>query len=762
MRFKTALLNNIIVIISFITLVSCSSSDKSVNIDNYNESVQQVEVLYNQNNDSALYFAEQAIRYATNGIELIVPLKYKALITAINGNVNTSIDLFNEALMLAEGEDQLELTNELLILIGEQYYNKGNYDKALEYFIKAQRISTKNNFQCLEALCLHYFGKYYHTIGDFNKSIEYYEHSYLLATQCNLTDLLISLSIKIGKHYETLGNYVKALENYIHAEKLMAGTTDLVLIATNYNHLGNIYHLMNDIDKAFEYHKNSLHIRETLGYPEGVAKSLKNLGELYESVDQPDSAIFCYRKSLELCEEIQYTKGKIKALTNLGRIYWNLQKSSDALELIKQSNELSNSVGYVKGIVRSGNELANIYIDLNKLTLAEKHLLNNIRIGTSEDLRIYLRTSYEMLYRLNILKLNYHKATQYVDALNELNYYFYNEERNKQLAQIQIKYQAEKKEQQNLILIKENEIKSLSIQKKNQLIILYSVISLLLVFGFILIYTRFIKKSRDNKELSELNEKIDSQNKKLKKLNKALNKSNYEKDKLFSIISHELRNPLYWSKNLVEILTKQLDSMNKSTLKKTLSALEESSKTTYHLMDNLLNWSKSQINRVTIQPQRHGVANLVNEVTRYFMGLTQQRRLTIINQVPESIIAYADPDSTRIIIRNLLSNAIKFTPEGGTIRILASTNNGYYKISVIDTGIGIEQAKMKKLFNQHESISSISLLKEKGNGLGLLLCKDLAERNKGKIWIEKSNEQGTEIVFILPSVFEYKNNCTRD
>src|SRR5262249_50676802 len=155
----------------------------------------------------------------------------------------------------------------------------------------------------------------------------------------------------------------------------------------------------------------------------------------------------------------------------------------------------------------------------------------------------------------------------------------------------------------------------------------------------------------------------------LEKLNKELAQMSKEKDKLFSIISHELRNPLYWLQNLAEALSQKYPTMSPEKIKKTLSSLDESAKNVYHLMDNLLYWSRSKLNRIHPRKASYNLQALVCETTQMYESFLKQKEIALQNYILNNTNIYADPNLFSCVVRNLISNAIKYTPNEGFINI---------------------------------------------------------------------------------------------
>ncbi|MBW6536634.1 MAG: PAS domain-containing sensor histidine kinase [Mariniphaga sp.] len=226
---------------------------------------------------------------------------------------------------------------------------------------------------------------------------------------------------------------------------------------------------------------------------------------------------------------------------------------------------------------------------------------------------------------------------------------------------------------------------------------------------------------------------------------------NATKDKLFSIIGHDLKGPINNILGFSELIDQNFENFSEQEVKQYIKLIYKSSITVTDLLENLLTWSRAQRNILTVSP--HTVAFYFT-VEKCFGQLIQnalQKEIRLKNKVHPETVVYADEEMITTIIRNLVSNAIKFTNRGGTISVITKSSPEQVVIGIKDTGIGIAPEIMSQLFQPNENHTSLGTEGEKGTGLGLIICKDLVEKNNGKIWAEISPEQGTTFWLKLPA-----------
>lgn len=236
----------------------------------------------------------------------------------------------------------------------------------------------------------------------------------------------------------------------------------------------------------------------------------------------------------------------------------------------------------------------------------------------------------------------------------------------------------------------------------------------------------------------------------LKLQNDELQKLNATKDRFFSIVAHDLKNPLGAIRDLTSSLSESYDDFSEEEKKDFLNEMKNSSKTLYELLENLLTWSRSQRNLIQYTPDFFLLDFVVKNCVSTLSLIAEKKQIQLIDNVPEGFEVFADANMVTTIIRNLISNALKFTPDGGTITIKSTIEAGFAKISVADTGVGISPENQKKLFRIDSAFTTKGTANEAGTGLGLILCQEFVERLGGTIAVESELGKGTTFFFTLP------------
>jgi len=254
-------------------------------------------------------------------------------------------------------------------------------------------------------------------------------------------------------------------------------------------------------------------------------------------------------------------------------------------------------------------------------------------------------------------------------------------------------------------------------------------------------------------------EKLVKAKKLAEKQNKKLKNLNAQKDKFFSIIAHDLKSPFNSILGFSSLLTEQIKEKNYDGVEEYAKIIEMSSNRAIDLLMNLMEWSRSQTGRMEFNPEHFEMINLIDEVILLFDDIAAQKNISInTNKFPSNALIFADKDMTKTILRNLISNAIKFTHTGGEIIILTDENKKELTVSVSDNGIGISKSKLKTIFLIGENHTTSGTNKEKGTGLGLILCKEFVEIQEGNIWTESEQGKGSTFYFTLPKEAKTKEN----
>ena len=235
----------------------------------------------------------------------------------------------------------------------------------------------------------------------------------------------------------------------------------------------------------------------------------------------------------------------------------------------------------------------------------------------------------------------------------------------------------------------------------------------------------------------------------LVKSEKKLREANATKDKFFSIIAHDLKNPFNSIVGFSDLLLKNIDKYDKDKILNFVKNINNSSKQAFILLENLLLWARSQSGNIEFYPTKNNLKNIIQENILLAENQANNKEIQIENHITDDYFVFCDKNMINTVIRNLLTNAVKFTTNKGKITTAIKLIENNYEVTISDTGVGISPENIDKLFRIDSKHQTLGTADEKGTGLGLILCKEFIEKHKGKIWAESEKGKGSDFKFTL-------------
>jgi len=262
-------------------------------------------------------------------------------------------------------------------------------------------------------------------------------------------------------------------------------------------------------------------------------------------------------------------------------------------------------------------------------------------------------------------------------------------------------------------------------------------------------------------ELQETNRMLKQEIEERKKVENALIESeqklqdaNASKNKFFSIIAHDLRNPFNAVIGFSNFLKENLGDLSASEIDEYTGYINESANHAFVLLNNLLEWARSQTDMISYSPEKIDVTGVIESTLAILSGEALKKNVTVVNEVPGKVWSLADNNMVSTVFRNLISNAIKFTDSGGRVSVFSWSQNGFHEFIVEDTGVGIKPEDVGKLFRIDTKVSTPGTARETGTGLGLILCHEFIRKNGGEITVESEIGRGSRFKFTLPEYAE--------
>jgi signal transduction histidine kinase len=619
-------------------------------------------------------------------------------------NLHRSIDIRIE---LNDSRGLASAYNDLGNLLSE----KGDLAEALKYYLSALKIRQENNLQAEIARSLTNIGLTYRKLGSQKNAIKYFDQALEMISDKQDPIGKAYVFIHQGNTLIDMGNPSKALESFKQAFELRKITNNPITISQTYRSLANAYSDLNSYTQARNYLNKAHDLMDGIGDEIGVADILNELGNLALKENDYDEALLRFQHAALLYGKHFQLDKRGLCLRKIGEIQTKLGHYTIALENLK----LAHSLGE-----RTENEKL---VELTLLALHNFHLARG-------EYREALDYFHQHILMKEMLGSKHHQESIWQASLDL--------ELDKKVEEI--------KKIENEVESLRTEAKLKSIELKQQTLMrnffaTVSILVLILALGSVYGYVVIRQK---NKWLNEANEKLSQSEENLKKMVQT-------KDKLFSIIAHDLRSPFTALVGLTEVFSHNASQLETKDISDYGSLIHQSSQKLLTLIENLLDWSRSQTGKIKLEPLRISLDKLTNEIINIHSLQANTKSITLKNTIPNDIVVYADYEMLSAVLRNLVSNAIKFTQENGSVELKAHRNDNNIIIKIIDNGVGISPENLKKLFKLEESFSTQGTDQESGTGLGLIVCKEFIEKNGGKISVESEVNEGTTFTISLPA-----------
>jgi signal transduction histidine kinase len=580
-------------------------------------------------------------------------------------------------------------------------------------FSKSKAVKSK----IIEAYIVNQLGIYFRDVSDYKKSLYYHNYGLTLSKKIKNIPLQILSYNMLGVVYRRMDSIKPAIDNHQNAlnlvEKINAPLNENLIRskAISLNSLGNIYLTLNQHTLALNTFYKSLAIEKKIGNNLGIAINYQNIGGVYENQNNLELALQNYKKSLEYNEKINSEIGFMICKNSIGIVLLKQNKTNEAIDYIFPTIDIAKKSKDDFYISASYINLGWAYSELNELEKAKKNINIGLKIASEKKFTSYIALSYKILAEIAEKEHKFQLANDYLK-----NYYaskdrVSGEKNQKFLFDFISKYENEKKEA--TLQLKDNELKinklALESQEKQNWFYILGIVFLVILGGLLFYQSRNQQKS----------------NQKLQVLNTNLDKANRTKTRFFNILNHDLRSPV---SNLIHFLYLQkenpelFDAESKIRLQnKTITGAEN----LLTSMEDLLLWSKGQMENFEPQPKKILVSNLFAETQNHFASDEKVKISFVIEQNLELV---ADENYLKTIIRNLTGNAIKALEKTQHPIIIwkAWKENGQNYLSITDNGPGGSQEKFKALYDDSHVIGIKT-------GLGLHLIRDLADAINAEI-----------------------------
>jgi signal transduction histidine kinase len=635
-----------------------------------------------------------------------------------------SIDVNHYKKVISTSKNDSLVVNAHVMIMKSLGPNK--IDSVRIYYNKAIDYSKENGFVLGEILLNHNMANLLSVHGDLSEALVYANKAVKLAKsqndQVNLARAFGLLSVIYGRK----GDFPKSTTHAFASLNIFEKLKNKEGMINAYIKLSAIHIQIHDFKSALKYCKIADSLNKEVKDKVFELDIANNLAIAFAEQGKLDDALAMFERVSRLTRgSREQVAAHASSLMNIGLVYKEKRDYKKALDYYQQSYKVSLDNNYPEGILKNMQNISVAYYymgDYEKSNSEALKALSKSREMGVIDLEVEILEGLRTNYLKQKDYKNAHKYTEeYYEASMKLNV----KEREREISSIKDKYELEKTQEQLKLLNEINETRT----KQRNLSIILLVIALLSMVVFAYSYYRIRILNKQNIIVKD-----------------KLSESNQVKDRIFSIIGHDLRSAYVSTLGILNLIKE--DDLSASEKKEMINRVIHQSETALETLDKLLHWGYSQIRGAKITLEDFNCAVPLNQTLDFLSQIIHEKEIVVNNEIHKEVCVLADKNHFNFIIRNLISNAVKFTPKGGKINLSCTDEQDYFKFSIQDSGIGISKDRINKIFTA-DSSSTTGTHNEKGTGLGLIICKEFIESNGGQITVSSVEGKGATFSFTL-------------
>lgn len=656
-----------------------------------------------------------------------------------NTKSDSLINLFNTS---QSDKDKMRLASRIAGL-----NTNSDTSKFLYYTNEVIRLSEKQNNQNYRGLAYFNLGTFY-CEKNILKALDFANKSLTIFTEMDSLNSVAMVQTLIGSIYYYSGNYNKSYESFLESLKINEKKGNYYTLGTDYNNLAIIHSAQKNQNKAIEFYKKALQLGKKYNDRELYPTLLLNISVSYSEIDSLKQALQYAHLAYDSLAKLEDKEMLPHILINLAEQYIKIRNLSNAeAYLIEAEKNISknNTYYFLYYSVTKGKLL----IEKENYDEAIKIFEFCFKESSKEGILPFAQDASGDLAKI-FKKLNmYKESLYYSERFHAIKDSLTNSEKTKNITELELQYKFDKQ-----LEIKQKEElsqkKHLSLQRK---IITFSLIALLLAITIVILTIYSYKtKQKSYSLLNEKNNQIQKQSDEIKGQRDKLQQLNLAKDKINSIIAHDLKNQFNAMLGFTRLIIENWQDLDDNRKLLYLSKVDGVASHSFNLLNSLLEWSLSQTNSIKVKPECIELKIIADNSIANLEVQAKSKRITIDNKVDSAINIKADAIMISSVLRNIISNAVKFTNTNGRVEISCnSKEEGFVSIEIKDNGVGMSQDVLGNLFNIKTHTTTYGTNNEKGTGLGLLISKDFTELNGGRIDVESEIGAGTKFTITLPA-----------
>jgi len=694
-----------------------------------------------------------------------------------------SKDFLEQSMVLGQRLENKGYLGRSYELLGKLYSHAGSYQKAIIAYDRALSFFNETRDMLAYYETLKNKGNVYLFMSDYAQAQSHYETALDYYLRKDIPQGASRCLNNLGIIHKNRGDYVEALSVYEESIRILEGVDDPMQVAQGYINMGNVFVLLGSYEEALDYYVQALAIAEEQGSEKDYALCLLNTGVVQNKCGHFNEANQLYQRSLGLARRLNDPIMISNCLLNIGTNYAELGRLEEALDYVKrgqamkadlgddrtlsnayiheadihnlmQSHEkaialynqaipIKEELGDKEGLARAYLGLAKVYYERGNLRISR--LMADEALELSEEIGAleHVAAAYQVKEDVAALRGDYHSAYAFKLEQQKISDSILDAQTSRVVMEMEFRHRSRDLAKENENLKIQSALTTELMKKRNAFTIAIAGLAILLLVGLVLGVFLFRKLRNSSLKLEEKNLVITRQNMKLDTLNRT-------KDRMMSIIAHDLRGTIGNQLTAIEVLNR-IESTGQKGIDKNslLGNLKHSASYSLELLENLLHWSRLEENKSYFHPEQLNLSLVVRVCISLFDETARNKGIQVENHLEEDLPLQADRIMLETIIRNLLSNAIKFSDSGSTIHISAEDRKGSIRFCISDEGIGMDPGQLEKIMH-NGGHTRRGTANEKGAGIGMTLIREFTSLHQGKLDIQTDGGKGTRIVIDFP------------
>jgi two-component system sensor histidine kinase/response regulator len=619
-----------------------------------------------------------------------------------------------------------------LQLLAIHYFNQSrDYNKIGEFAWKELALSQKLNYEKGLANSYSFIGSWYSYKGNKEMALYHFKKALRLMQKLNNKRGQGNIYVNIATMQAEEGDYVPAFSNFLKTLKIREVLHDKEGMAVAYLNIGNVFSAQGKWDEALGYYIKSMQLMEGITSPNSIIV-YNNIGNIYSEKKKHKDALSYHLKALKICEKLNNKVWTVSSYNNIGIDHFLQQQQDVALLYHQKAYVLAVETGNKNGQAFACEGIGNINQVKKNYAEAATYYTKMLKLGTELNNKRIIQLAYTDFVSLYKKTGDFRQALVYTGLANNMKDSLLGLENQKQISELMTKYQTEKSAKEILLLTKEKELNTQQLKQQTFVRWVLIVGLVLLLITIIGIYRRYLFKQKINLQLMQTQSE--------------LFKMIEQKEKLTSILAHDLRTPLRFMMTITGYLSTSIRGLNQEKLERLSTDLNTSAKNTYAFADELLTWLSVQNQNFTVMYSEVNLGALINELFVFFKDIVHIQDTALKIELPVSVSVETDKRLLKIILRNLLDNAIKHTKAGEIIVTVSQQTEETVEIRIRDTGNGMTKEQLEQL----DVSNTRGFEFEIKNKLGFQIIKDLSALLNIKLDVSSEKEVGTMVTLYVP------------